>query len=233
MLRVGICNDKIAICTELERTISSIAKEYGIKIDIDIWYSGNEFINDIKKVTETDLLFLNIELPDINGIEVGRMIREMNNYRMLIAYTSFTKKYIMKLFQNQPIAFLVQPIRRKELEEVIIKGYNRFEDKRFIFEYKKRQNIYHLNYEEIMYFESNRKKIIIELANGNRDEFYGKLADISSELPSNFSYIHRSYIINLNYIKKYSHDELVMFNNKVLPVSKIYRAKLRTKVQMQ
>ena len=233
MLRVGICNNEIEASMELEKMITIITKEYGIKVDIEIWYSGNEFINDIKKVTETELLFLNTELPDINGIEVGRMIREMNNYRMLIAYTSSTKKHIMKLFQNQPIAFLVQPIKRKDLEEVIIKGYNRFVDNGLLFEYKKRQNIYHLNYEEIIYFESKRKKIAIELVNGSRDEFYGKLADVSSKLPGNFSYIHRSYIINLNYIKKYSHDELVMFNNKILPVSKMYRSKLRAKVQMQ
>lgn len=231
MFRIGICDDEITTCAELEKMILDIGTESGIKLSVDVWYTGNAFIEDIDKINGTDLLLLDIELPDRDGIDVGQMIRKMNNYRMLIAYISSKKSYAMELFQNQPIAFLIKPIQREELKTVIENAYKRVENNKSIFEYKKGQEINIVNCENIVYFESSLKKIEVVLDSGGRDVFYGKLTDIYPQLPRNFSFIHQSYIINRNYVKKYSYDEIEMLNNKVLPISKVHRTEIRSAIQ--
>ena len=101
---------------------------------------------------------------------------------------------------------------------------------RTIFEYKKGTEIYFVNFHDIMYFSSNRKQIEIIFKDNHRDIFYGKLADISKLLPDNFCVIHKSYIINRDYIKKYRFDEVVMLNNECLRISKPHRNNMKTQI---
>lgn len=231
MLRVGICDDEITTCAELKKMILDIADELGIELLIDIWHSGDTLLKDIHKLNEIDLLFLDIMLPDKDGIDIGKKIRETNNYRILISYISSKKTYAMKLFQNQPIAFLIKPIKKKELKTILETACKRISDNMILFEYKKGRHSYFLNCQDIAYFESTRKKIEVVLTNGDRDAFYGKLTDVSSRLPKYFSLIHRSYIVNRNYVKKYSYDALLMFNDETFPISKLHRMELRTSLQ--
>jgi len=94
---------------------------------------------------------------------------------------------------------------------------------RTIFEYKKGTEIHFVNFHEIMYFNSNRKQVEIVFNDNRRDVFYGKLADIIELLPDNFNVIHKSYIINRDYIKKYRFDEVMMMNNEYIRISKPHR----------
>lgn len=70
MYRIGICDDDKILCSALEEQIYELSKELAIKIEIDVWYSGESIENDLKKGIELDLLFLDIELVQNNGIAV-------------------------------------------------------------------------------------------------------------------------------------------------------------------
>ena len=58
MYKIGICDDDKILCSVLEEQIYGLAKEIGIKVDIEVWYSGESIQNDLKKGIKLDLLFL-------------------------------------------------------------------------------------------------------------------------------------------------------------------------------
>ncbi len=227
MLRIGICDDEIATCAELEMMILEIQRETGIQLSVDVWYTGAAFLKDNQQKHTIDLLFLDIELPDTDGINIGKEIRRNRDYNMLIAYISSKRHYVMELFQNQPIAFLVKPIKKEEVLKTIQDGYQCMKDKRTLFEYKKERASFFLACDDILYFASSLKKIEIIKTDGGKDEFYGKLSEVYKRLPEYFSCIHKSFIINRHYVKRYSYEELQMMNDELLPISKVHRNELR------
>ncbi len=121
MFRVAICDDEKTICSQIEKVILDYQKDCAEEIDVLTFSSGEELHKIIKDGQAFDLIFLDIELDKLNGIEVGKIIREeLNDNITQIVYISANKDYAMELFENRPLNFLVKPI----CCEKIIKNLN-------------------------------------------------------------------------------------------------------------
>ena len=84
-----------------------------------------------------DIVFLDIELPKVSGIGVGRYIREvLKNEIVQIAYISAKEGYAMELFEFRPINFLVKPLEKEKVAKVIEKYFIITEQDNHVFEYK-------------------------------------------------------------------------------------------------
>ncbi len=126
MYRVGICDDDKVLCASLEEQLYALAVELSEKLEIEVWYSGESLEEDLKKGIGLDILFLDIELFQKNGIEVGAFIRDdMGDMDTHIVYISAKEGYVMQLFQAQPLDFLVKPISEVRLKEVMIRSMKR------------------------------------------------------------------------------------------------------------
>ncbi|MCL2051021.1 MAG: LytTR family DNA-binding domain-containing protein [Lachnospiraceae bacterium] len=232
MYRIGICDDEIYTCADLEQIIGVICCELSIKASIEPYYSGRTLIKYLNLGNDFDILFLDIELPDIDGINIGKYIRDQNNnHKMQIIYISSKKNYAMRLFKNQPSGFLVKPLKIKEVKETMKISLRRIDVKKGTFRYKKGHEFHFADCSDIIYLSSTKNKIEIVLNNGQSDIFYGKLSNVPERLPDNFSLIHKSYLVNRDYIKLYSYDKIKMVNGEDLPVSIPHRNNLRIKMQ--
>ena len=83
-------------------------------------------------------------------------------------------------------------------------------------------------FKEIMYFSSDAKKVIIHIKNGE-DSFYGKLTDVVYP-EEDFICIHKSYIVNRNYVMQFKFDSVILVNSEVLPISRVYRKEVRDRL---
>ena len=138
MYRIGICDDDNALCAGLEQQICQIAEELEVETETEVWYSGESIQSDLHKGVQLDLLFLDIELAQKNGIEVGKFIRnDMEDIQTHIVYISSKQNYAMQLFQVQPLDFLIKPILEKQLREVMVRSIRQKRKKVFYFEYRK------------------------------------------------------------------------------------------------
>ncbi len=126
MYRVGICDDDKVLCSLLEEQIQGLSADISVKFEIEVWYSGESLERDLKKGVGLDLLFLDIELLQKNGIEIGAFIRdEMEDTDTHIVYISSKQGYAMELFKMQPLEFLVKPISVARLKEVLERSMKR------------------------------------------------------------------------------------------------------------
>ena len=231
MYRIGICDDDKVLCAELEEQIYSIAKELCIPVEVEVWYSGEGIQNDLKKGIQMDLIFLDIELVQNNGVAVGTFIRnEMNDLQTHIVYISAKESYAMQLFKVQPLDFLIKPLAFEQMKEVFVRSIRQKQNAEIYFEYQKGNSVFRILTKDIVYFMSKDKKIVIVKKDGE-EEFYAKLKDIAKGLPTDFMMIHQSYIINQMYVSEYSYEFVKMTNGAELNISKPYRKETRSRIK--
>ena len=120
MYNIGICDDGENICTSIENMLLQYAGENNIQITVNIWYTGEGLKDYLKAGNHLDILFLDIELFKITGIEVGNYIRkQLDDRGMQIVYISGKASYAQQLFKTQPLDFLVKPILQEQINETI------------------------------------------------------------------------------------------------------------------
>ena len=97
------------------------------------------------------------------------------------------------------------------------------------FEFQNGRDYYYMPYSEIIYFESNGRKIKI-VTMKTEQEFYGVIKDLKKRLPKEFFPIHQSYVINETHVVRYAYDMVEMNNNTILSISKSFRKQVRERL---
>lgn len=231
IMRAVICDDEKNTCAEMEQMLRHFAFEKCINLEVDVFWSGDALTRYLKIEKAPDILFLDIELPGMNGVEVGKYIRDiLRNQDMFLIYISSKEEYAMELFQNQPFDFLVKPIKKEKLYHVMGKIYNMIGRNECNFEYKNQGSCHWIMYKDILYFQSDGRKVNIVMED-ETESFYGKLADVENACPENlFLRIHKSYLINIHHAKEITYKWVKMVNGDILDISRVNRVAIRRKV---
>lgn len=233
MFRIGICDDEPFVCSKIEEIILN----YGIlayeKIDVEVFCSGEELYEYIKCENYLDMIFLDIELKKLNGIELGKIIRnEMKNEITQIVYFSSKENYAMELFKVRPLNFLIKPIDNLKVIEMVNKAMELLNKLDIYFKYKQGHNFCKKEIKDIIYFESDNRQVKMVTTTGEIT-FYGTLSEIHSQLESHkFFFIHKSYLVNYYHVAEFYYDKLVMTNSQTLPISQSKRTEVR-KLQLK
>lgn len=231
MLRIAVCDDEGAICVQMKNALEQIGQAIQERVEIEVFYSGEELCRPLYEGIYFDIIFLDIELIVMNGVEVGRKIREeMNNQDTHIVYISGKDSYAMELFEIRPLNFLIKPLKYEKIEEVFKTALKLIQNNDQVFEYQNGRSYHRIPVKDILYFESHGKKIEINLTNGIQ-EFYGKLSMIETQLNKlDFISIHKSYLINYAHVIESQYDQVRMSNNAVLPISQPNRKQVRDRL---
>lgn len=228
MLYIAVCDDDKTVCTEIEDALIEYSKQHCMKNKVEVFYSGESLLEYMEKGNNFDLLYLDIEMGHVNGVEVGRRLRRVyKNYSIEIVYISANDGYDRQLFEVQPLHFIAKPIDAsvviKDLELAIERGQRLGG----FFKYKKGYDIYKIPINEIIYFESLNREIKMVTTKGE-ELFYSSLSEVILNVTKyQFIQIHRSYLINYNHASVLGYTEVVMSNGTVLPISKSKREAFR------
>lgn len=95
--------------------------------------------------------------------------------------------------------------------------------------YQNHNDSFRIAYNDILYFQSEGRKINIVMKDGI-ETFYGKLSAMEEKVPEFFLRIHKSYLVNQNYVKEFTYEWVKMINGDILNISKANRAKVRRKI---
>lgn len=226
--RIAVCDSESVICKTIYDMIKAVPVPKNIRFEIDCFTSGEDLCEEMTSCAY-DLIFLDIELPQMNGIAVGKYIREdLNNETVQIAYISSKQQYAMELFEIRPINFLLKPITSDKAQKIIYKFLKLNSVDTQIFKFKVRQEYIKIPLSEIIYF-SNHGRTVTLVSKNKSYAFYGTLDDIYNKLKiENFLYIHKSFIVNYRYVRRYEYEQITLLDGKVLPISQPRRKPIRT-----
>ena len=225
MVLIAICDDEITIGAELERALLEIFGLQKVECEIDVFFSGEDLCRKMEAGAHYDLIFLDIEFAkdEANGVEVGRLIRDVHqNHLASIVYISWEKKYALDLFDTQPFHFLIKPLERGKTEEVIRKYLKISGLWAGEFTYKKGHDIFKVSIKDIIFLESRDRKLILHLADGRTEEFYGALKEVYNEQLQRFDFlfIHAAYVVNYDYVTTVKYNQLFFAGSEIpLPIS--------------
>ncbi len=197
-----------------------------------IYFSWRDALNALRQ-QQPDILFLDISLPEKNGIDMLQLLPEI---KCEIIFTTAYAEYALEAFQFFAIGYLLKPLTDKPLTTVVDKAIERIMEKKGLVPeadsfrshpkigIPNRKGIDYVNVNDILYLESASGYTRIAL-DGSELLSSHNLGTFKKLLESSFFYlVHRSYIINLNYIVRYqSEGYVVMSDKKEIPVSKNLR----------
>lgn len=234
MLRIAICDDDKEICMQLKSMIDIIGENTDEMYETVVFNTGEKLWDFLLNGNCYDLIFLDIELFEINGVEVGRKIREeLNDELTQIVYISAKDSYAMELFDIRPLNFLVKPLKREKVQSVLKTARKVLISSNQYYEYKIGNVNFNVLIKDILYFESSGRKVKILLKDDER-EYYGKLLEVEEKINNDdFLSIHKSYLINYNHVVEYTYEYVKMSNNEILAISQNNRKAVREKLMQK
>lgn len=227
-MKIAICDDDKKICSQIENILLDYSNKNFLKIEIDVFFSGEGLLSYLAQGNFCDLVYLDIEMGEINGVKVGLQIRKvMKDYATEIVYISGKDGYDRQLFDVQPLHFIPKPVQALAVIDDLKLAMGRAEKSNKFFQYQKSHDLYKIPINDIIYFESQSRKIKI-VATSCEDLFYGKLEDIELKVTGyQFLRIHRSFLINYNHVAILRYSEVIMSNDVTLPISRTKRQEFR------
>ena len=222
MIRIAIVDDEPVICSELESLIEEYGNNAYVEIETEVFFSGKRFVDDLLGGASFDLVLLDIEMNNGNGIYVGNSIRNViKNEHMQIAFVSGKDGYDRQLFEFRPLCFVEKPAGYEEICKLLNKYLNLFGRSNNTFAFKSDHKNHWVQLNQVIYFESDDRKVKILCNSGCDYEFYGSMENVYNQVKSaGFMMIHKSFIINYRYVREFDHDRIKMSNGEWLPVSK-------------
>ena len=227
-MKIAICDDEPLVGAHIENILYGYASKQFIKIETEVFYSGEELIAYIKTQGHFDLIYLDIEMGKVNGIDVGHFIRRtLGDFRTEIVYISGCDTYDRKLFDVQPLHFIPKPIDAR----IVIDDFNlalaRGKQLVNYFTYTKGTMIKKVPIDDILYFESFNREICVVMQD-REEAFYGTLEETMKKVGElGFVRIHRSYLVHFEKAVSIRYDTIEMPNGKVLPIGRSKRPTIR------
>lgn len=178
-----------------------------------------------------DLIFLDIHMPNLSGIEFAHILKVSTK----IIFTTAYDQYALDGFKLDAIDYLLKPVSYEVFLKAALKAKRYFTPRESVgkeaegkdhFFIKADYQVKRINYSDILYFEGLKDYVKLYLINSDKPiVFYSTMKALESKLPQDqFMRVHRSYIVALNKIKTIERDRII-FGNEYIPISKQFKGK--------
>ena len=221
-MNIVICDDFESDALAAKEVIKRTAQELHIKTEFDIYSNATEVERKLlMKKEPADILILDIDMPEISGLELAERLRA-DNEDIIIIFLSAHEEFVFKAIEFQPFRYIRKirldaemPLAIRSAVRVIEKN----SDKQIALNTDDGEMKVMIS--EIMYYETEKRKIAVHLKNGNNFLVNKKIADMQKLInKESFIMIHRSCVVNANYVKNILNGIFVLDNDEKLIVSR-------------
>lgn len=217
MYNIGICDDEQDFARELEDMIRQYARESGTEIRTTLFLNGRELIEGNRLTL--DLIFLDIQMDAMNGLEAAKRIRARDGKVGIIFLTSLTR-YALAGYEYQAANYIIKPITYVRLKRELdrwLESYRR-EDKKYIL-VNNEDGCHRVDLSTLHYLETYNRNVKLHTDSGDIIS-YKKMKELEAELKeAHFIRCHSGYLVNLFYVKKVGKLEITLTDGEVIPIS--------------
>lgn len=219
MLRILYCDDEPAQEIYLQRAVQKWEETSRETIRLQTFRSAEEVLFELDQTVPYDLLLLDIQMKQMNGMELAREIRKRDR-NVAVAFLTNDPGFVFDGYEVEAVGYLMKPVNPDQLASLLNRIYEKKgKEKRYlIFRYSGED--YRLEEQEIVYLESDGHYIRIH----GMDRIY----DVKEKFQNMLNVLegdgwirpHRSYFVNLGYVEKITRTECMMENGERIPVSR-------------
>lgn len=233
MMHVVICEDECCFQEAVQNAVEAWKAASGhADVACTCFRSSEEFLKCWEKGLPADLIFLDIQFPgELNGMATAKRIYERDQMTSIVFITNYAD-YVYEGYAVQALRYLKKPVRRAELDTCMELAYQRYTmlngKKISVISHNQRQVI---PLQSVVYIEMASHYLQMSLANSREWlEVRVRLCDFSGRLPEQlFVQCHRSYIVNIDHIRRFARRRLTMSNDAEIPVSQTFAPILKEK----
>ncbi len=220
---IGICDDNKADLSAVRRIISDTLFQVE-DINIIEYNTGSEVIRDIEAgVFLSELLYLDIFMDGIDGMEVARYIRE-HDVDVDIIFVTNSVEHVYEGYMYKAFAYILKDTMEDKLPDATLRYMKEISTAEEYLNVTSEGVVKRIPISRINYIESEARKLVLHLKN-DTVTFYGKLSELEEVLKDKgFTRIHQSYMVKDSAVTEFRRTE-VYIGDIVLPISRRYTLK--------
>lgn len=220
MIYIAVCDDEKYMSEQIKRMAEDFFKKKNTDISVAQYSSGEELLENSERI---DLLFLDIGMEGMDGIETARMLRAQD-YKGFLVFITVLKEMVFQSFEVQPFDYLVKPVQEEQFERTMERLFRSMQDRlspeKVNLLVQKGYESTILSFQDIIYCEIIDRKVYLHLTSGEVVDYYERIENLEKKLDGFFR-CHRSYLINLNHLKSYRNNSAYMADGTEIPVSRL------------
>jgi len=223
-LKIAICDDEEIIIRNTAAMIKSLLADSNM-CSITSFSSGEELPR--KHCTEKyDIVFLDIEMNGMSGMETAREIRKFDSKVIIVFLTNYPE-FAVEGYEVDAYRYLVKNQPEYVFEKQFKSIFEEYFQKYKLFEISGKSTKSYIYLKDICSFEILNKRISVHTLTDTLD-FFGKLSDIEKQLKNDrlFVKLHKSFLINISHITAICVTDIIMANGQKVPLSRNYKKQI-------
>lgn len=219
-MKIAICDDDKLFTDMLSEKLAELLNKNNFRYNITSFSSGSELITALsKRPYRFDVIFLDVDMPEVNGEEVAEYINS-SKISIPVIFVTNHDDFVFTSFKYRPFGFLRKSHIDSELEETVIRLYNYLSKSHQCYTFTFQSKLISLPYNKIKYIEAYGHEVIIHTT--DTDIRTNKsLSEIEKVLSAyGFIRIHKSFIANTRFIFSVERNNIILTDNSSLPVSR-------------
>lgn len=217
MYRLAVCDDNETDAAFVTSLIENWNKKISLPLQIEIFSSAEAFLFAYEDKLDFDLLFLDIEMDGMNGVELAKKLRQTGARLQLVFVTGFMD-YISEGYDVEALHYLMKPVTEEKLEQVLNRWMERMKTREKELVLSLPDGAVRVPLYEIRYLEVQKNYVTVHAGEDYRVK--RTLNELEEELDDSFFRVHRSYIVSLRFIKRIMKTEVILKDNTAVPLSR-------------
>lgn len=220
MYEIAICDGEEYATGEIEKKIQRLALKNSIYCEIDVFFRGLSLVDQINNGKHYDFIYLDIDIPDENGIQIAYQIRKVDR-NVLIIFVTSQESFAKEAFEVEAFRFILKPIDNIYFEKCFKDICKKLKKDKIYYNFKYNKSNFRIKFSDILYFQSDKRVtyIITEQASY---KCYEKLDIVEKYLNDSqiwFYRIHKSLLINPCHVNVYSYGSIIMFDGSLFSIT--------------
>lgn len=216
-MKICICDDDLHIHNKIEQLIEKHVDAPSC-VTVTKAFSGEELLRHYDSGDKPDMVFLDIEMNGISGIVTAEKIRELSD-RTILIFVSSHSEFVFDAFRLDALHFLRKPVSEDEFREVFSRAMLRFNTLNASVTIRWHGERFSVPIDTVVCVEGYNRHIMLHTQKEHY-EAVGKLSDMFVSLESHgFVYVHQGYIVNMNHIRHFGQESILLQGGMRVPVS--------------
>lgn len=217
MLNIVICDDEIEFVSELKGLLKRYAEETGIELMTAEYKNGRELIENYD--INTDLIFLDIQMDEMDGLAAAGKIRELDEDVSIIFLTSL-KQYALEGYKYHAVNYMVKPVKYIRLKAEMNGWIRKYRQKNPYIVVQNDRGSFKVSVNRLHYAETHQRNLLLHTEDGEVI-CYKNMKEMEKELsPYGFFRCHTGFLVNLAFVKNVEKLDVELTTGETVYVSK-------------